>query len=100
MLQTSKSTTSCKANRRPTASGGSNLIELRVAGDGRDTDAGPRRRQRVGRLDQLQKGRARQRRSEHEALRRADAVVAQVGDLLEVLDALGNDRHAQIAREV
>ena len=34
------------------------------------------------------------------ALRRTDAVVAQVDDLLEILHALGDDLHPQIAREI
>src|ERR1700754_477392 len=58
------------------------------------------RQRRVDRLDQLDERRSRQRRREYEALRRADAVIAQIHHLLEMLHAFSDDLHAQVARKV
>ena len=67
----------------------------------RPIDAGRRGRGlRIDRRQQFEKGRARQRRREHIALRRADAALAQRNHLLERLDALGDDVHAHVARKI
>ena len=56
---------------------------------------GARGQQRIERFDPLQESFAGQRRREHIALRRANAELAQIHHLLEILHALGHDVHTQ-----